>query len=100
MVKARRIIVVVSKGRAARAKGSRDSAHGIGVPTPGVKQNSIDWQGNPAILGSFHPSSTRSNLMNSRAIKKLREKLARDECVYGLWVTLEAPSITEMAVAL
>jgi 2-keto-3-deoxy-L-rhamnonate aldolase RhmA/quercetin dioxygenase-like cupin family protein len=38
--------------------------------------------------------------MNSRAIKKLREKLARDECVYGLWITLEAPSITEMAVSL
>ncbi len=38
--------------------------------------------------------------MKTRAIKRLREKLAADEPVYGLWVTLESPSITEMAVAL
>ena len=38
--------------------------------------------------------------MKSAAIQKLRGKLARDECVYGLWVTLESASITEMAVAL
>lgn len=37
--------------------------------------------------------------MNADAIKKLRAKLAGDECAYGLWVTLESPSITEMAVA-
>jgi 2-keto-3-deoxy-L-rhamnonate aldolase RhmA/quercetin dioxygenase-like cupin family protein len=36
--------------------------------------------------------------MKADAIRKLRAKLARDECVYGLWVTLESPSITEMAV--
>jgi 2-dehydro-3-deoxyglucarate aldolase/4-hydroxy-2-oxoheptanedioate aldolase len=34
------------------------------------------------------------------ALQKLRNKLAADEPVYGLWVTLEAPSLTEMAVAL
>jgi len=34
------------------------------------------------------------------AIKKLRQNLAADKPVFGLWVTLEAPSITEMAVAL
>src|SRR5438876_7329666 len=38
--------------------------------------------------------------MKVSAIRKLRRKLAADEPVYGLWVTLESPSITEMAVAL
>ena len=38
--------------------------------------------------------------MKTSAICSLRQKLARDESVFGLWVTLEAPSITEMAVAL
>ena len=38
--------------------------------------------------------------MKTAAIEKLRARLARDESVYGLWVTLESPSITEMAVAL
>jgi 2-keto-3-deoxy-L-rhamnonate aldolase RhmA len=37
--------------------------------------------------------------MKVSAIRKLRGKLARDECAYGLWVTLESASITEMAVA-
>src|SRR5712675_2453204 len=38
--------------------------------------------------------------MKIAALQKLRKKLAADEAVYGLWVTLESPSITEMAVAL
>jgi 2-keto-3-deoxy-L-rhamnonate aldolase RhmA len=38
--------------------------------------------------------------MKTAAIKSLREKLAADRAVYGLWVTLEAASISEMAVAL
>src|SRR5713101_9475871 len=38
--------------------------------------------------------------MNIPAIKRLREKLAADEPIYGLWVTLESASISEMAVAL
>lgn len=38
--------------------------------------------------------------MKTPAIKALRKKLAADQPVYGLWVTLESPSITEMAVAL
>ena len=38
--------------------------------------------------------------MNTRAIRKLREKLADGQAVYGLWVTLESASVTEMAVAL
>src|SRR6266513_3003307 len=38
--------------------------------------------------------------MKISGIKRLREKLAADEPIYGLWVTLESPSITEMAVAL
>ena len=38
--------------------------------------------------------------MKFNALKQLRKKLGDDEPVYGLWVTLESPSITEMAVAL
>ncbi len=38
--------------------------------------------------------------MKIKALKHFRAKLARDEPVYGLWVTLESASITEMAVAL
>ena len=38
--------------------------------------------------------------MNAAAIQKLRGKLGRKECAYGLWITLESPSITEMAVFL
>ena len=38
--------------------------------------------------------------MKTSAIRSLRRKLAADEPVYGLWVTLEAPAVTEMAVAL
>lgn len=38
--------------------------------------------------------------MKTSAIRRLRQKLARDESVFGLWVTLESPSITEMAVVL
>ena len=38
--------------------------------------------------------------MNTLAIQKLRTKLAADQAVYGLWVTLESASVTEMAVAL
>jgi 2-keto-3-deoxy-L-rhamnonate aldolase RhmA len=38
--------------------------------------------------------------MKVSAIKRLRTKLAADEAVYGLWVTLESASIVEMAVAL
>ncbi len=38
--------------------------------------------------------------MKTSAIRHLRQKLARDEPVFGLWVTLEAPTVTEMAVAL
>src|SRR3954451_7580516 len=39
-------------------------------------------------------------LMKTAAIRNLRRKLAADTPVFGLWVTLESPSITEMAVAL
>jgi 2-keto-3-deoxy-L-rhamnonate aldolase RhmA len=38
--------------------------------------------------------------MKTAAVKKLRRKLNREAPVYGLWVTLESASITEMAVAL
>ncbi|HUQ72757.1 MAG TPA: aldolase/citrate lyase family protein [Planctomycetaceae bacterium] len=38
--------------------------------------------------------------MKTSALKAFRRKLAANSPVYGLWVTLEAPSITEMAVAL
>jgi 2-keto-3-deoxy-L-rhamnonate aldolase RhmA len=38
--------------------------------------------------------------MKIAALQKFRKKLAADEAVYGLWVTLESGSISEMAVAL
>jgi 2-dehydro-3-deoxyglucarate aldolase/4-hydroxy-2-oxoheptanedioate aldolase len=38
--------------------------------------------------------------MNTAAIKKLKQKIAVKETAYGMWITLESPSITEMAVAL
>ena len=38
--------------------------------------------------------------MNTLAVRKLREKLAAGQAVYGLWVTLESASVTEMAVGL
>ncbi|MBI3853553.1 MAG: cupin domain-containing protein [Verrucomicrobia bacterium] len=38
--------------------------------------------------------------MKTSALKRLRAKLAADETIYGLWVTLESASISEMAVAL
>ena len=38
--------------------------------------------------------------MKTAAVRSLRRKLAADTPVLGLWVTLESPSITEMAVAL
>src|SRR3989475_6254903 len=38
--------------------------------------------------------------MKTNAVRAFRDKLARQEPVYGLWVTLESASITEMAVAL
>lgn len=38
--------------------------------------------------------------MKTEALQRFRSKLAHDEPVYGLWVTLESASITEMAVAL
>ena len=38
--------------------------------------------------------------MKTRALRRFRDRLARNEPVVGLWVTLESASITEMAVAL
>ena len=38
--------------------------------------------------------------MKVKALQKLRQKLKKNKPIYGLWVTLESASITEMAVAL
>src|SRR3954462_14475459 len=38
--------------------------------------------------------------MKTPAIRRLREKLAANQPLFGLWVTLESPSISEMAAAL
>ncbi len=38
--------------------------------------------------------------MKTRALKRFRKKLANDESVHGLWVTLESATVTELAVAL
>jgi 2-keto-3-deoxy-L-rhamnonate aldolase RhmA len=38
--------------------------------------------------------------MNVGAIRKLRGKLSGKQCAYGMWITLDSASITEMAVFL
>ena len=38
--------------------------------------------------------------MNTSAIKQLRKKLAQDEPVYGMWISLDAAAVTEIAVVL
>src|SRR5262245_27003966 len=38
--------------------------------------------------------------MNIRALKEFRRRLAQDRPVYGLWITLESASLTELAAAL
>src|SRR5947209_18236057 len=38
--------------------------------------------------------------MKTSALHALRQKLTANLPVFGLWVTLESPSVTEMAVAL
>jgi 2-keto-3-deoxy-L-rhamnonate aldolase RhmA/quercetin dioxygenase-like cupin family protein len=38
--------------------------------------------------------------MKTTAIKKLKQKIAAGDTAFGMWVTLESPSITEMAVSL
>src|SRR6266536_2841342 len=38
--------------------------------------------------------------MKTVALQRLRQKLAQGQPVFGLWVTLESASVTEMAVAL
>ncbi len=38
--------------------------------------------------------------MKARALSKFRSKITRREPVYGIWITLESPSITEIAVAM
>src|SRR5262245_31748790 len=55
----------------------------------------------PPVPARRYVSSRKgTTTMKFAAIQKLRRKLAADEAVYGLWVTLESASITEMAVAL
>ena len=38
--------------------------------------------------------------MKTAALTKFRQKLASDQPVFGLWITLESPSVTEIAVGL
>lgn len=38
--------------------------------------------------------------MKYAAIQQLRQKLANDQTTFGLWVTLESPNVTELAVDL
>jgi 2-keto-3-deoxy-L-rhamnonate aldolase RhmA/quercetin dioxygenase-like cupin family protein len=41
----------------------------------------------------------QGDFMKNSAIRSLRQKLAANVTTFGMWVTLESPSITEMAVA-
>jgi 2-keto-3-deoxy-L-rhamnonate aldolase RhmA/quercetin dioxygenase-like cupin family protein len=45
-------------------------------------------------------STGREVGLKTSAVEKLRRTLASDASAFGLWVTLESPSVTEMAVAL
>jgi 2-keto-3-deoxy-L-rhamnonate aldolase RhmA len=45
-------------------------------------------------------SNVSRSKMKTAAIAQLRQKLAADQPVYGLWTTLESASISEMAVSL
>lgn len=47
-----------------------------------------------------NPTIRAARFMKTSAIRKLLQKLAAAEAVYGLWITLESASISEMAVAL
>ena len=38
--------------------------------------------------------------MKTHALKKFRKKLATDQPVWGLWITMESPTVTEIAVAM
>jgi len=52
-------------------------------------------------LGEFrYKHKEHDSLMKTKALKRFRTKLANNEPVYGLWVTLESATITDMAVAL
>lgn len=51
-------------------------------------------------INGYDFTRRKQGRMNSRAVKSLRGKLARGEATYGLWVTLESASVTEMAVGL
>src|SRR4029077_2195182 len=51
--------------------------------------------------GRLNPRATPStDRMKIAACRALRHTLAADRPAFGLWVTLESPAITEMAVAL
>src|SRR5207237_402659 len=43
---------------------------------------------------------SRNHRMKPAALSRFRNKLQSDEPVYGLWVTLEAAAVTEIAVGL
>ncbi len=43
--------------------------------------------------------NTQTTQMKTEALKNFRQKLFNKQPVYGLWITLESPSITEIAVA-
>ncbi|HUR46463.1 MAG TPA: aldolase/citrate lyase family protein, partial [Candidatus Saccharimonadales bacterium] len=60
--------------------------HAVNIALHGGNAYHYRWQ---------HPSK-----MKVAAIKKLRQKLAAGDSIYGMWVTLESASISEMAVAL
>src|SRR5262249_38567945 len=54
------------------------------------RRSRVAWKGEPP----------RACAMKTAAVTAFRQQLAADRPPYGLWVTLESPSITEMAVAL
>jgi len=66
-------------------------------PQPQMKHNHNQAE----TLGEFrYKHKEHDSLMKTKALKRFRTKLANNEPVYGLWVTLESATITDMAVAL
>lgn len=57
--------------------------------------NQLSRESNPVIMEKGQP-----NGILTPTIKELRKKLAADQPVYGLWITLEAPSISEKTMSL
>src|SRR4029079_11073676 len=78
--------------------GHRPFEAHLQVPGPVLPPDRRARRGDPGRTGvTVTPSYAP---MKPAAVQALRRTLAADRPAFGLWVTLEAPSVSEMAVAL